>query len=252
MRLLHRLPAEDQARLRPHLQPTEMGYRQSLYCANQPIETAYFPESGVASMVCTMENGQAVEVGTIGNEGVVGLPALFGDTTPPHAVYVQVPGYGLQMAMSILRHEFDRSDSLRNMILLYARSMFNQLAQSAACSHFHDVEQRACRWLLMTHDRMLSDEFLLTHEFFAMMLGVRRQGVSKVAGLLQEAGLIRYHRGTITILDRCELEKRACECYAVSRRDFNELLGTEEVRITATGRSGGALSSLPKWSSVGQ
>ena len=180
--------------------------------------------SGVGSLVHTMTNGQAAEVGTIGNEGFVGLPILLGDERGPTSVYVQVPGAGLRMKAEIFREELERSGPLRGIMLRYAHAFFNQVAQSAACAHFHSLEQRCCRWLLMTRDRMPSDHFLLTQEFLAMMLGVRRAGVTVAASALQRAGLIRYDRGRVAILDRQGLEERACECYAVSKEEFDRLL----------------------------
>jgi CRP-like cAMP-binding protein len=172
-----------------------------------------------------MANGQAAEVGTIGNEGMVGLPLLLGDDRAPTSVYVQVPGAGLRMTAARFSAELARSASMRMVMHRYAHALFNQVAQSAACNHFHSLEQRCCRWILMTHDRMQSDDFLLTQEFLAMMLGVQRTGVSVAAGALQRAGLIRYSRGVVTILDRHGLRQRACECYGLSKREFDRLLG---------------------------
>ena len=224
-RLLGLLSPRDYERLRPHLHPTALDYRQSLYRARRPIEFVYFIETGVGSLVNTMANGQAAEVGTIGNEGMVGLPLLLGDDRAPTSVYVQVPGAGLRMKASLFKRELAKSASMRAVMHRYAHALFNQVAQSAACNHFHTLEQRCCRWMLMTHDRMQSTEFLLTQEFLAMMLGVQRTGVSLAAGALQQAGLIRYTRGNVTILDRRGLKRRACECYGVSKREFDRLLG---------------------------
>ncbi len=224
-RLLGLLPSQDYARLRPHLQRIPLEYRQSLYRARQPIGFVYFIETGVGSLVNTMANGEAAEVGTIGNEGVVGLPLLFGDDRAPTSVYVQVPGIGLRMKASTFEKEMVRSTSMRAVMLRYAHAFFNQVAQSAACSNFHSLEQRACRWMLMTRDRMHSNEFLLTQEFLAMMLGVQRTGVTAAAGALQRASLIRYTRGNVTILDQPGLRSRSCECYNLSKREFDRLLG---------------------------
>src|SRR4249920_3845703 len=207
------LPPKDYERLRPHLQRVPLEYRQSLYHAHMPIGFVYFIETGVGSLVNTMANGQAAEVGTIGNEGVVGLPIVFGDDRAPTSVYVQVPGAGLSMKAAAFKRELARSASMRAVMLRYAHAFFNQVAQSAACNHFHSLQQRCCRWLLMTHDRMQSDQFLLTQEFLAMMLGVQRTGVTAAAGGLQRAGLIRYKRGNVTILNRRGLQARSCECY---------------------------------------
>jgi CRP-like cAMP-binding protein len=224
-RLLGLLRPRDYNRLRPDLERIPLEYRQSLYRARKPIEFVYFIETGVGSLVNTMANGDAAEVGTIGNEGVVGLPLLFGDDRAPTSVYVQVPGTGLRMKARLFQKELVRSASMRAVMLRYAHAFFNQVAQSAACNHFHPIEQRACRWLLMTHDRMHSDEFLLTQEFLAMMLGVQRTGVTAAAGVLQRADLIRYTRGNVTILDRPGLKNRSCECYGISKKEFDRLLG---------------------------
>ena len=229
-RLLGLLPSRNYQRLRPHLHRITLGYRQSLYRANKPIGFVYFIETGVGSLVNTMKNGEAAEVGTIGNEGLVGLPVVLGDDRAPTSVYVQVPGAGLRMKASVFKKELARSASMRAVMLLYTHAFFNQVAQSAACNHFHSLQQRCCRWLLMTHDRMQSDEFLLTQEFLAMMLGVQRTGVTAAAGALQRAGLIRYIRGNVTIIDRRGLMQRSCECYGVSKREFDRLLGEKATR----------------------
>ena len=224
-RLLGLLPPRDYERLRPHLHRIPLEYRQSLYRAHKPIRFVYFIETGVGSLVNTMANGQASEVGTIGNEGVVGLPLVLGDDRAPTSVYIQVPGAGLRMKATLFKKELARSASMRTVMLHYAHAFFNQVAQSAACNQFHSIQQRCCRWLLMTHDRMHSDEFLLTQEFLAMMLGVQRTGVTAAAGALQRAGLIRYKRGNVTIVDRRGLIRRSCECYGVSKKEFDRLLG---------------------------
>jgi CRP-like cAMP-binding protein len=236
-RLLRLLPSSDYERLRRHLQRIPLEYRQSLYRARNPIKFVYFIETGVGSLVNTMANGDAAEVGTIGNEGVVGLPILFGDDRAPTSVYVQVPGEGLRMKATVFQAEMARSASMRAVMLRYAHAFFNQVAQSAACNHFHSIERRACRWLLMTRDRMDSDEFLLTQEFLAMMLGVHRTGVTAAAGALQRAGLIRYVRGNVSILDRRGLLDRSCECYGVSKREFDRLLGARTLRSDPSGRT---------------
>ena len=229
-RLIALLPPRDYQRLRPHLHRIPLEYKQSLYRANKPIDFIYFIETGVGSLVNTMRNGEAAEVGTIGNEGVVGLPVVFGDNKAPTNVYVQVPGAGLRMRAVLFKKELAQSGSMRTVMLHYAHAFFNQVAQSAACNHYHSLQQRCCRWLLMTHDRMQSDEFLLTQEFLAMMLGVQRTGVSAAAGALQRAGFIRYKRGNVTIIDRRGLIRRSCECYGVSKKEFDRLLGDRALR----------------------
>ncbi len=229
-RLLTYLSREDQERLLQFLEPVELAYKRPLYNADERIEFVHFIESGVGSLVCMMADGQAAEVGTIGNEGLIGLPVLLGDSRAPSSMYVQVPGRGLRMRAAAFREQLEQSPRMRAVMLRYTHVFFNHIALTAACAHFHSLEQRCCRWLLMTHDRMPSDTFLLTHEFLAMMLGVRRAGVSVAAGALQRAGLIRYHRGRITILDRKGLEERACECYAVTKVEFDRLLGAAGAR----------------------
>jgi len=228
-RLLLMLSDDDYERLRPHLSPIVFDYRKSLYEASRPIEHVYFPIDGVASLVITTMDGASAEVGTIGNEGMVGLPVCLGDTEAPSSVYVQVPGTALSMDTGIFRSELQRSPTLKLIMLRYAHAFFNQVAQSVACGHLHKVEQRCCRWLLMTRDRMPSGDFLLTHEFLGMMLGVRRTTVTDVMGSLQKAGLIRYRRGHVNILEQEALRQRACECYEISRLEFDRLLGDTAV-----------------------
>jgi CRP-like cAMP-binding protein len=172
-RLLGLLPPREYERLCPQLHRIRLEYRQSLYRAHKPIEFVYFIETGVGSLVNTMANGQASEVGTIGNEGVVGLPLVLGDDRAPTSVYIQVPGAGLRMKAKLFKKELARSASMRTVMLHYAHAFFNQVAQSAACNQFHSIDQRCCRWMLMTHDRMQSNEFLLTQVFLAMMLGAQ-------------------------------------------------------------------------------
>jgi CRP-like cAMP-binding protein len=223
-RLLGLLSKADYERLRPHLQYGAMDYKKPLYNCGETIDFVWFIETGVASLVNIMINGDAAEVGTIGNEGMVGLPLILDDHLAPTSVYVQVPGTGLRISARQFSTELAQSESMRRTMHRYAHAFFNQVAQSAACNHFHNIEQRCCRWLLMTHDRMHADEFLLTQEFLAMMLGVQRPSVSVAAGALQTAGFIRYARGVVTIRDRLGLEAHSCECYGVSRREFDRLL----------------------------
>jgi CRP-like cAMP-binding protein len=224
-RLLSLLSDADYERLRPHLSHVVFDYRKSLYEAYRPIEHVYFPVDGVASLVITTADGTGAEVGTIGSEGLVGLPVCLGDHEAPSSVYVQVPGTALGIDAHLFRAELDRNPTLNLIMLRYAHAFFNQVAQSAACAHLHRVEQRCCRWLLMTRDRMPSRDFLLTHEFLGMMLGVRRTTVTDVMGSLQKAGLVRYRRGHVTILEQEALQRRACECYSISKLEFDRMLG---------------------------
>jgi CRP-like cAMP-binding protein len=253
-RLLSLLPDSDYERLRPHLSRIVFDYRKSLYEASRPIEHVYFPIDGVASLVITTADGASAEVGTIGNEGIVGLPVCLGDREAPSSVYVQVPGTGLSLDARVFRGELERSPTLHLIMLRYAHAFFNQVAQSAACTHLHRVEQRCCRWLLMTRDRMPTGNFLLTHEFLGMMLGVRRTTVTDVMGKLQKAGIVRYRRGHVTILDHEALQQRACECYEISRLEFDRLLGdtasiprTDKKRrlISEVGKAGEDTPTVP-------
>jgi CRP-like cAMP-binding protein len=224
-RLLELLPANDFDRLRPHLDPVPLDYKLELYGAGKPIAFVYFPVTGVASIINTMKDGSAAEVGTVGNEGMVGLPVILGDTVAPSEAYVQVPGTAMRMPASLFREALEGSSTMRAVMLRYVHALFNQIAQTAACNAFHDVEQRCCRWLLMTHDRVQSDRFILTQEFLGMMLGVRRTSITLAALQLKQNKLINYVRGHVTILDRAALEQHTCECYQVSRREFDRLLG---------------------------
>jgi CRP-like cAMP-binding protein len=224
-RLLSLLSDNDYEHLRRHLSQVDLEYRKSLYEASRSIEHVYFPVEGVASLVITTTEGASAEVGTIGSEGMVGLPVCLGSRDAPSAVYVQVPGTALMMDVGAFRSEVERSPTLNLTMLRYAHAFFNQVAQSAACAHLHRVEQRCCRWLLMTRDRMPSADFLLTHEFLGMMLGVRRTTVTEVMSALQKEGLIRYRRGHVTVLDHDALRDRACECYDISKLEFDRLLG---------------------------
>ncbi|HEY3641248.1 MAG TPA: Crp/Fnr family transcriptional regulator [Xanthobacteraceae bacterium] len=224
-RLLELLPANDFDRLRAYLEPVPLDYKFELYRAGKPIAFVYFPVTGVASIVTTMMDGSAAEVGTVGNEGMVGLPIILGDTVAPNDAYVQVPGTALRMPASALREALNGSSTMATVILHYVHALFNQIAQTAACNCFHTVEQRCCRWLLMTHDRVQSNQFSLTQEFLGMMLGVRRTSITLAANQLKRQDLIKYSRGHVTVTDRAALEQQSCECYAVSKREFDRLLG---------------------------
>jgi CRP-like cAMP-binding protein len=224
-RLLLSLSDDDQNRLKAQLESVRLPFRAILYQANRPIEYVHFIETGVGSLVSLMRNGDASEVGTMGNEGIVGLPVVFGDKQAPTSVYMQVPGEGLRMKARLFHQILVEHPSIMACMLRYAQAFFNQVAQSAACANHHSLEQRCCRWLLMTHDRMGNDDFLLTQEFLAMMLGAQRPGVTVAALALKKAGLIEYERGHITILDVEGLKKRSCECYEVTKKEFDRLLG---------------------------
>jgi len=197
---------------------------KSLYDPYVPLEHVYFPEDGVASLLTQLDNGIETEVATVGREGMVGLPAFFGVESVPGRAIWQVSGKALVLSTKVLRRETRQGGALNDVLRLYAQGLFTQISQSASCNRRHEIVQRCSRWLLMTHDRVNGDEFELTHEFLSKMLGVRRAGVSVAAGILQKAGLIKYSRGRITILDREGLEAISCECYRIVREEFDRLL----------------------------
>lgn len=223
-RLLALMPPDERRYVLEQAVEVPFKYKMALYVAGRSIEHVYFPIEGVASLVNTMNNGSAAEVGTIGNEGLVGIPVILGDRSAPTDIYMQVEGKGLRLPAPVLTSLLDRSPNVRKLMLHYVHAVFNQVAQSAACLHFHHIDQRACRWILMTHDRVQTDSFSLTQDFLAMMLGVRRSSVTDAAQQLKKRGLINYSRGHVTILDRLGLEQSACECYQVSKQEFDRLL----------------------------
>ncbi|MCB1885420.1 MAG: Crp/Fnr family transcriptional regulator [Geminicoccaceae bacterium] len=223
--LLAALPPAAFTRLAPHLQPVELRLRQILNATDQPIEHAYFVESGLTSMIALLEEGGSVEVGIVGREGVVGLPLVLGDDRADKDAMVQLAGSALRLPAAVLCRAFDETDSLRDLLLRYMQAFHVQVSQTAACNGRHVLEERLARWLLMTHDRAGGDAFLITQEFLADMLGVRRAGVTVAAGILQRAGVIRYGHGRLAVLDRAGLEAASCECYGVARRRFERLLG---------------------------
>jgi len=222
--LLDRLLPDDFALLRPHLHEIKLNYLDPMVEPGEPIQHVFFPLSGVASLAKAMENGATAEVGTTGNEGFVGLPLLLDTGSGPVGVHMQVPGHALRMPARAFRVAFDTSPSLRQLLHRAVFASYNQTCQLVACNRFHDVEQRCARWLLMAHDRMPRDDFLLTHEVLSMMLGVRRSSVTIAAGRLSEDGLIEYRRGHVTVTDREGLERRACECYWSIRNEYERLL----------------------------
>jgi CRP-like cAMP-binding protein len=224
-RLLADLPPEEDAQLRPHLERVSLGVKDGLFEPYQPIPAVYFPETGVLSVVALMGDGKTAEVGLVGREGMLGLPVFLGGETSPRRAFAQVPGESLRMAAAAFTAVLPRAGTLVRRLQRYTQAMFTQISQSAACNTLHETTPRCCRWLLMTHDRAGGDEFLLTHEFLAQMLGVRRASVSAVAAALQQAGLIRYRRGRITIVNRPGLEAAACECYRVIATEYGRLLG---------------------------
>jgi CRP-like cAMP-binding protein len=198
--------------------------KHSVWQPNQPIEAVYFPLDAVVS-VLAVAGGGVVEVGTIGEEGVVGLPVFLGAGTSPGMAFCQVPGRAERLAVKVFLREAQREGALRRRLQLYTQGFMVQVSQSTVCNRLHSAEQRLARWLLVVADRVGRDVFPLTHEFMAQMLGVRRATVTETAGALQRAGLISYRRGMITVRDRSRLEQAACECYPIVRDEFDRLLG---------------------------
>jgi CRP-like cAMP-binding protein len=222
--LLASLPAETRGRLQPHLEPLALTFGQELYRPNELIEHVYFPCSGVCSLVITLESGLVVEVATVGNEGMVGVPVFLGGGSIPARALCQVVGQVLRLPADVLRLQTAEQGPLHDVLQRYTQGLITQISQSAVCNRAHSIDERCARWLLMTHDRVGRDRFDLKQEFLAQMLGVRRAGVSAAASILQRAGYIRYSRGVITITDRSGLESASCQCYRIVRDEFERLL----------------------------
>jgi CRP-like cAMP-binding protein len=223
-RLLAGLPAEIYQRLRPGLEPVAFALGDVVYDTGRRMEHIYFPTTAVVSLIYTMEDGGTAEMGLVGNEGAVGIALFMGGETTPNQAVAQVAGGALRMKAQALLEEFRRGGSFQLALLRYTQALITQISQTAVCNRLHPVEKRLCRWLLLTHDRVPSDELLMTQEFIAHMLGVRREGVTAAAHHLQDAGMIRYSRGHITILDRARLEEATCECYGVVKTELDRLL----------------------------
>jgi CRP-like cAMP-binding protein len=223
--LLAGLPAEVLARNRPHLERVRMETGQVVYAAGERLDAVYFPLDCIISLLYTMENGATADMAMVGNEGVVGIALFMGGESMPSRAVVQNAGDALRLPARALQDEFRRGGAFQIALLRYTQSLITQMSQTAVCNCLHSIDQRLCRWLLLSHDRLHSDQIVMTQEMIAGMLGVRREGVTIAAGRLQVAGLIRYARGRITIIDRPGLEARVCECYGVVRRECARLLG---------------------------
>ena len=225
-RLLRTLPPAVRQPFLPALERIPLAMRERLIEPDVPIPWVYFPLHGVVSLISTLGNGTQVEVATIGNEGLIGLPLVLYANTIPFTAFVQVPGEALRIDATVFGRLLDEATgAVRQLLYRYTQALFNQLAQHVVCNRLHRTAQRCARWLLLTHDRVDGDEFPLTHEFLALMLGVRRASVTEVAGRLQRAGLIRYRLGRIWVLDRAGLEAASCECYGVIQQEYDRLIG---------------------------
>jgi CRP-like cAMP-binding protein len=223
--LLRGIPTEEYDRMLTDLRPTRLDFKRVLIEPRETIQHIYFVRDGVASVLATEQSGGDVEVGIIGNEGFVGLPILFGVDLMPYRVIVQAEGDAWRMNADIFRRIIDERAVVRNYFMRFAALYIEQVSQSVACNRLHTLEERCARWLLMTDDRVHSEEFELTHEFIAHMLGVRRAGVTVTLALLQRAEIVRYARGRMTILDRDRLEATSCECYRLSRASRGRIFG---------------------------
>ena len=222
--LLAALPPDDYARLLPDLEliPMPLGY--TLCESNIKMPYVYFPVEVIVSLLSVTEDGGSAEIAVVGNEGIVGVSLFMGGETTPNQAVVQSAGIGYRLPGRALKAEFYRAGVTQRLLLRYTQALLTQMAQTAVCNRHHSVDQQLCRWLLLSLDRLPSNILIMTQELIANMLGVRREGVTEAAGRLQRAGLIRYHRGHITILDRAGLEARTCECYGVVKKEYNRLL----------------------------
>jgi len=225
-RLLLALPPPELRRLQPLLEHVELVRGQSIYEVGARIKYIYFVNRGLISLVRTMHDGRSVEIGVVGTEGMTGSYCLFGIDSAVMDAVGQVPGSALRISRETLRNQATKSSILRDTVGRYMHFAIGAIAQTAACNRLHSLEERFCRWLLIAHDSALSDTFLLTHEYLAMMLGVQRPAVSLTANLLQKAGLITYKRGRITISNRPGVKACACECYLAMTHEFERLFGT--------------------------
>jgi CRP-like cAMP-binding protein len=224
-RLLAKVPQEELERLRPHLGHVSFALGEVIYESGGRQSHIYFPTTAIISLLYLMQNGSSAEMGVAGCEGLVGVALFMGGDSVPNRAVVQSAGDALRMKTKVLQDEFARGGTFQRVLLRYTQALMTQMSQTAVCNRLHTVEQQLCRWLLLSRDRLDTDELVMTQELIANMLGVRREGVTHAAGHLQESGLISYVRGRITILDRRGLEAAVCECYKVVKDEYNRLLG---------------------------
>ena len=222
--LLDALPEAAYDRLAGHLELIPMRLGDVLYESGDQLRYVYFPITSIVSLLYVMEDGASAEIAIVGNEGILGISLFMGGETTPSRAVVQSAGHGYRLKAELLKSEFGRFGPTMHLLLRYTQALITQMAQTAVCNRHHSVDQQLCRWLLLSLDRLSSNELFMTQELIANMLGVRREGVTEAAGKLQEAGLIQYRRGRITVLDRPGLEARACECYQVVKTEFDRLL----------------------------
>ena len=223
-RLLASLPADVWKRWLPQLELVDMPLGGVLYESGAVLSHVYFPTTSIVSLLYVMENGASAEIAVVGNDGLVGISLFMGGGSTPSRAVVQSAGKGFRMKAAVLKREFDQAGPVMHLLLRYTQALITQMSQTAVCNRHHSLDQQLCRWLLLSLDRLDGDELLMTQELIANMLGVRREGVTEGALKLQEAGLIKYSRGRIRVLDRRGLESRTCECYAVVKKEYDRLL----------------------------
>ncbi len=222
--LLAALPAEDLERVRSELKLVPLALGEVLYESGTRQRRVYFPSTAIVSLLYMMADGASAEIAVVGNEGIIGVSLFMGGETTTSRAVVQSAGHAYQLSSKILKEEFTRGGVMQHLLLRYTQALLTQMAQTAVCNRHHSLDQQLCRWLLLSLDRLSGNELIMTQELIANMLGVRREGVTEAAGNLQDAGLIKYSRGHITVLDRPGLEMRTCECYAVVKKEFDRLL----------------------------
>ncbi len=222
--LLAALPAAEFERLAPHLELVPMLLGETLYEPGGQLQHVYFPTTAIVSLLYIMESGVSAEIAGVGNEGVLGISLFMGGDTTPSSAVVQTAGHGYRLPGRVLKAEFNRGGSVQRLLLRYTQALVTQMFQTGACNRHHSIEQQLCRWLLLTLDRLPSNELIMTQELVANALGVRREGVTEAAGNLQRAGIISYRRGHISVLKRAGLEAGSCECYAVVKKEIGRLL----------------------------
>jgi CRP-like cAMP-binding protein len=236
--LLAALPTAEFEALVAHLELVPMRLGQMLYEPGEQLQHAYFPTTSIVSLHYVMESGASAETAGVGNEGMLGVSLFMGGDTTPSSAVVQTAGHAYRLERRLLKQEFERGGLLQRLLLRYTQALLTQIAQTAVCNRHHSLEQQLCRWLLLTLDRLPSNELVMTQELVASMLGVRREGITVAAGDLQRAGYISYRRGHIAVLNRSGLEASTCECYAVVKKELNRLLSDVRYRqeIPATAR----------------
>ena len=222
--LIAALPETELARWLPYLEPADMPLGAVIYESGCEMTHMYFPTTSIVSLLYVLKSGASAEIAVIGHDGVIGMPLIMGGRSTLSRALVQSAGEGFRLAANLMLQEFERSGLVMRLLLRYTQSLITQMAQTAACNRHHSLDQQMCRWLLLSLDRLDSNELVMTQELIANMLGVRREGVTEAAGRLHKAGIIDYHRGCIIVLDRDRLEKRTCECYAVVRKECERLL----------------------------